>query len=152
MENIQLECYAVSGRIELGTYTIVLFLVLYEYRNASNIATVFCVCIHMNWHIVVVADTLEKSGNTHTHAHCVCTYLSLCMCTYAERLVYGMLPTSEVVQVCCMNATNATDHNERHRGDSNPCGQSPMDFESISLAARTQCRWLLSSAYASSAQ
>ena len=30
----------------------------------------------------------------------------------------------------------------RHRGDSNPCGQSPMDFESISLAARTQCLWL----------
>jgi hypothetical protein len=29
-------------------------------------------------------------------------------------------------------------HN-RHRGDSNPCGQSPMDFESISLATRTQC-------------
>ena len=27
----------------------------------------------------------------------------------------------------------------RHRGDSNPCGQSPMDFESISLAARTHC-------------
>jgi hypothetical protein len=27
----------------------------------------------------------------------------------------------------------------RHRGDSNPCGQSPMDFESISLTARTQC-------------
>ena len=27
----------------------------------------------------------------------------------------------------------------RHRGDSSPCGQSPMDFESISLAARTQC-------------
>ena len=28
---------------------------------------------------------------------------------------------------------------KRHRGDSNPCGQSPMDFESISLATRTQC-------------
>ena len=27
----------------------------------------------------------------------------------------------------------------RQLGDSNPCGQSPMDFESISLAARTQC-------------
>ena len=27
----------------------------------------------------------------------------------------------------------------RHRRDSNLCGQSPMDFESISLAARTQC-------------
>ena len=28
---------------------------------------------------------------------------------------------------------------KRQRGDSNPCGQSPMDFESISLTARTQC-------------
>ena len=27
----------------------------------------------------------------------------------------------------------------RHRGDSSPCGQRPMDFESISLATRTQC-------------
>ena len=31
------------------------------------------------------------------------------------------------------------DATKRHRGDSNPCGQSPMDFESISLTARTQC-------------
>ena len=30
---------------------------------------------------------------------------------------------------------------KRHRGDSNPCGQSPMDFGSISLTARTQCRY-----------
>ena len=30
--------------------------------------------------------------------------------------------------------------NDRQRGDSNPCGQSPMDFESISLAARTHCQ------------
>ena len=36
----------------------------------------------------------------------------------------------------CLDASAAT---KRHRGDSNPCGQSPMDFESISLAARTQC-------------
>ena len=28
---------------------------------------------------------------------------------------------------------------KRQRGDSNPCGQSPMDFESISLTTRTQC-------------
>ena len=28
---------------------------------------------------------------------------------------------------------------ERQRGDSNPCGQSPMDFESISLTTRTYC-------------
>ena len=31
---------------------------------------------------------------------------------------------------------------KRQRGDSNPCGQSPMDFESISLAARTHCHLL----------
>ena len=30
-------------------------------------------------------------------------------------------------------------HRQRHRGDSNPCRQSPMDFKSISLTARTQC-------------
>ena len=30
-------------------------------------------------------------------------------------------------------------HTQRQRGDSNPCGQSPMDFESISLATRTHC-------------
>ena len=28
---------------------------------------------------------------------------------------------------------------KRHRGDSNPCGQTQMDFKTISLAARTQC-------------
>ena len=29
---------------------------------------------------------------------------------------------------------------KRHRGDSSPCGQSPMDFESIPLTARAQCQ------------
>jgi hypothetical protein len=32
-----------------------------------------------------------------------------------------------------------TPRRKRHRGDSNPCGQSPMDFEPISLTAGTQC-------------
>ena len=27
----------------------------------------------------------------------------------------------------------------RHRGDLSPCGQSPMDFESITLTTRSQC-------------
>ena len=27
----------------------------------------------------------------------------------------------------------------RQRGDLNPCGQSPMDFESITLATRSHC-------------
>ena len=35
--------------------------------------------------------------------------------------------------------TRMGDRQNRHRGDSNPCGQSPMAFESISLTARTQC-------------
>ena len=30
-------------------------------------------------------------------------------------------------------------HACRQRGDSNPCGQSPMDFQSITLAARSHC-------------
>ena len=34
---------------------------------------------------------------------------------------------------------NLLKEQRRQRGDSNPCGQSPMDFESISLAARTHC-------------
>ena len=39
-----------------------------------------------------------------------------------------------------MLLTDLTSSKEmQHRGDSNPCGQSPMDFESISLTARTQC-------------
>ena len=29
---------------------------------------------------------------------------------------------------------------KRHRGDSSPCRQSPMDFESIPLTARAQCQ------------
>ena len=41
--------------------------------------------------------------------------------------------------------SSANGHKERHRGDSNPCGQSPMDFESISLAARTHCHLLKTS-------
>ena len=40
-------------------------------------------------------------------------------------------------QVCKGRAS--IKHRQRHRGDSNPCGQSPMGFESISLTARTQC-------------
>ena len=45
--------------------------------------------------------------------------------------------------MCChshpRNATRTAMHKGRQRGDSNPCGQSPMDFESISLTTRTHC-------------
>ena len=33
----------------------------------------------------------------------------------------------------------STPRKQRHRGDSNPCGQSPMGSRPISLNARTQC-------------
>ena len=38
---------------------------------------------------------------------------------------------------CILSLTGC--RKKRQRGDSNPCGQSPMDFESISLTARTNC-------------
>ena len=74
----------------------------------------------------------------------------------AERIVRHQMPSLKREQARCMLAVkNASrgiqagmdvefklDGNrtqKRHRGDSNPCGQSPMDFESISLATRTQC-------------
>ena len=43
------------------------------------------------------------------------------------------------VQGCVIQVAQAhsVSHASRQRGDSNPCGQSPMDFESISLTART---------------
>ena len=40
--------------------------------------------------------------------------------------------------VCCLLLASVAWH-DRHRGDSSPCGQSPMDFESIPLAAQAQC-------------
>ena len=50
------------------------------------------------------------------------------------RQRFAFLPTSrQLFSVPALHPGN------RHRGDSSPCGQSPMDFESISLAARTQC-------------
>ncbi len=39
----------------------------------------------------------------------------------------------------CLRGRRRSVRPKRHRGDSNPCGQSPMDFEPISLTARTQC-------------
>ena len=35
--------------------------------------------------------------------------------------------------------SRAATSQQRQRGDLNPCGQSPMDFESITLATRSHC-------------
>ena len=50
------------------------------------------------------------------------------------RQRFAFLPTSRQ-----LFSVPALHPGSRHRGDSSPCGQGPMDFESISLAARTQC-------------
>ena len=42
-----------------------------------------------------------------------------------------------------MPASDSGSRHHRQRGDSNPCGPSPMDFKSISLAARTHCQWCM---------
>jgi hypothetical protein len=46
------------------------------------------------------------------------------------------------VAAASLLVSTAASSNKRHLGDSNPCGQSPMDFESISLATRTKCHVL----------
>ena len=52
---------------------------------------------------------------------------------------------SSIMLSCNMEPLHAHTRNKvcapvfRQRGASNPCGQSPMDFESISLATRANC-------------
>ena len=44
-------------------------------------------------------------------------------------------------QTCCDIPTKSNNiaRTLRQRGDLNPCGQSPMDFESITLTTRSRC-------------
>ena len=63
-----------------------------------------------------------------------CSWTQLFFCRFLGAGNASLLPTSrQLFSVPALHPGN------RHRGDSSPCGQSPMDFESISLAARTQC-------------
>ena len=57
-----------------------------------------------------------------------------------QEYAVGILPKTKRVRAQYGELLTVT--RKRHRGDSNPCGQSPMDFESISLTARTQCLWM----------
>ena len=54
-------------------------------------------------------------------------------------LLFSAIDICSDIAQCQRVARRLPKRQARHRGDSNPCGQSPMDFESISLTARTQC-------------
>ena len=69
-----------------------------------------------------VTCTYHELGASHTR------FLSLLVVELMKH-VFNRISIPEEPTITCL----------RHRGDSNPCGQSPMDFESISLATRTQC-------------
>ena len=50
-------------------------------------------------------------------------------------------PQSKSLYISCLQAVASSEwlSSRRQGGDSNPCGQSPKDFESISLTVRTPC-------------
>ena len=51
----------------------------------------------------------------------------------SRLMLYIMLQRQPKIDKICARCAM------RHRRNSSPCGQSPMDFYSISLATRTQC-------------
>ena len=61
-------------------------------------------------------------------------------CRFSEESRHVGIPSLMSISKQDTNSAGACE-NASDRRDSNPCGQSPMDFESISLAARTQCHW-----------
>jgi hypothetical protein len=72
---------------------------------------------------------------------CRLVYLYVFCCS---EMLIADTPIALFAQVsCCSQNSESCLHNVQlcnsTTGGSNPCGQSPMDFESISLAARTQC-------------
>ena len=68
-------------------------------------------------------ETKSERAGPHVFWFCVRIY---------KHMYMHMFMRNAPIRDCHPNA-------KRHLGDSNPCGQSPMDFESISLAARTKC-------------
>ena len=82
----------------------------------------------------------QCTHSTAQHAHKVrCSTTSSSCCP--RRTTY--MPTHRHMwqQILCnrMSLRVSQKYIIRHPGDSNPCGQSPMDIESFSLTARTQC-------------
>ena len=80
------------------------------------------------------------------HRHCTKILSPLLILLSSISLGFGTLPhCAPAAHMGHKARTGRTqylelvDSGKRQRGDSNPCGQSPMDFESISLAARTHC-------------
>ena len=80
------------------------------------------------------ANGFDSNGASYPHPRGRARALS-CTQKYSESERRQCIAAASHRLACQRKAFGA----KRHRGDSNPCGQSPMDFESISLAARTQC-------------
>ena len=80
---------------------------------------------------------------THTHVDCP-THLRAQPTAHAAS-PHAAATTTVPPPQPAWRAHSAHTHSRRQRrqrGDSNPCGQSPMDFESISLTARTHCLYM----------
>ena len=116
---------------------------------------------HTHTHLHTLAHT-HKHTHTHTYtcvAHAVlkclamvCFHLLVCLFSSLWQLHGIRYDTSTATwmakslhQICTqlqqyMNYHMHGNGAKRQRGDSNPCGQSPMDFESITLTARSRCQ------------
>ena len=77
---------------------------------------------------------------------CLQFLLALCARAQQEWHRHGLLSLMPEPFIILLNgrelaALSVCKHGYAHRqrGDSKPCGQSPMDFEFVSLTARTHC-------------
>ena len=87
-------------------------------------APLVCVCVAqltVPWHCFVSSLTRSPPGEQTPHP------IRACQISEEDSSCSWCGPPP--VHGCCV----------QHRGDSSPCGQSPMDFESIPLTARAQC-------------
>ena len=116
---------------------------------------------HTHTHTHTCTHT-HKHTHTHTYtcvAHAVlkclamvCFHLLVCLFSSLWQLHGITYDTSTATwmakslhQICTqlqqyMNYHMHGNGAKRQRGDSNPCGQSPMAFESITLTARSRCQ------------
>ena len=85
------------------------------------------------------AETRDRTGDLQIFGLALS---QLSYCGHARVITPAVKPQSRRTKSRWHGQRNpqGTPH-ARHRGDSNPCGQSPTEFESISLTTRTQCQW-----------
>ena len=91
-----------------------------------------CTCYRLRWPCcpspMPVPSPLHASMPLHSCLYCFIV-VCVCVCRCQAHMSGTAVP----------NPHGRKHAHTRHRGDSNPCGQSPMDFKSIILTTRTQC-------------